>query len=324
MVALGGGHGLLASLSALRTLTPHLTAIVTVADDGGSSGRIRRQLPVLPPGDLRMALAALAGSAEGHDRLADLLQHRFGGTGALAGHPVGNLLITGLTEMLDGDCVEALATVGRLVGAVGTVLPMSTVPLEIAATVSGIDPDHPGDVRRIRGQVAVAGTPGQVVEVALIPAKPPACPEAVQAIRAADLVVLGPGSWFTSVLPHVLVPELLAALVQTPARIVVVLNLAPQPGETDGFSPERHLQVLSEHAPGLVIDTVVADTAAVVDRRGLLNTVHSLGATLVLAPVSADDGTPRHDPGRLAAALAPVIGVHTAMHVTSTSPSGER
>ncbi|MEJ7703449.1 MAG: uridine diphosphate-N-acetylglucosamine-binding protein YvcK [Geodermatophilaceae bacterium] len=310
VVALGGGHGLSASLAALRRLTRNLCAVVTVADDGGSSGRIRRELGVLPPGDLRMALATLSGSGDGCERLAALLQHRFGGSGALAGHPVGNLLITGLMEMLDGDAVEALATVGRLVGAQGQVLPMSPVPLEIAAMVSGIDPDQPTDVRRIRGQVAVATTPGRVLSVALVPERPPACPEAVAAIRAADAVVLGPGSWFTSVLPHVLVPELLDAMVHGDARIVVMLNLAPQPGETEGFSPQELLDALYRHAPDLLIHTVLADDEAVLDRRALTDTVHARGARLVLAPVAAADGSARHDPELLAAALAPVIGAN--------------
>jgi len=308
VVALGGGHGLSTSLAALRRLTRQLTAVVTVADDGGSSGRLRRELGVLPPGDLRMALATLSGTGDGCERLAALLQHRFGGSGALAGHPVGNLIITGLMEMLGGDSVEALATVGRIVGAEGHVLPMSPVPLEIAAMVSGIDPDHPTEVRRIRGQVAVATTPGRVLSVALVPDRPPACPEAVAAIRAADAVVLGPGSWFTSVLPHVMVPELLDAMVRTEARIVVTLNLAPQPGETEGFAPQELLDALYRHAPELQIHTVVADEEAVVDRRGLTDTVHARGARLVLAPVAAADGSARHDPARLAAALAPVIG----------------
>ncbi|MDQ3464211.1 MAG: uridine diphosphate-N-acetylglucosamine-binding protein YvcK [Actinomycetota bacterium] len=309
VVALGGGHGLSTSLAALRQLTRELCAVVTVADDGGSSGRIRRELGVLPPGDLRMALATLSGSGDGCERLAALLQHRFGGSGALAGHPVGNLIITGLMELLNGDAVEALATVGRMVGAQGRVLPMSPVPLEIVAMVSGIDPDHPSDVRRIRGQVAVATTPGRVLSVALMPERPPACPEAVAAIRAADAVVLGPGSWFTSVLPHVLVPGLLDAMVRTEARIVVTLNLAPQPGETEGFSPQELLDALYRHAPKLLIHTVLADEEAVIDRRGLTDTVHARGARLVLAPVAAADGSARHDPDRLAAALAPVIGV---------------
>ncbi len=310
VVALGGGHGLSASLAALRRLTRNLCAVVTVADDGGSSGRIRRELGVLPPGDLRMALATLSGSGDGCERLAALLQHRFGGSGALAGHPVGNLLITGLMEMLDGDAVEALATVGRLVGAQGQVLPMSPVPLEIAAMVSGIDPDQPNDVRRIRGQVAVATTPGRVLSVALVPERPPACPEAVAAIRAADAVVLGPGSWFTSVLPHVLVPELLDAMVHGDARIVVMLHLAPQPGETEGLSPQELLDALYRHAPDLLIHTVLADDEAVLDRRALTDTVHARGARLVLAPVAAADGSARHDPELLAAALAPVIGAN--------------
>lgn len=310
VVAMGGGHGLSASLAALKELTSELCAVVTVADDGGSSGRIRRELGVLPPGDLRMALATLSGSGEGCERLAALLQHRFGGNGALAGHPVGNLLITGMTELLGGDSVEALATVGRIVGAQGRVLPMSPVPLEIAALVSGMDPDHPSDLRRIRGQVAVATTTGRVVSVSLVPDRPPACPEAVAAIRAADAVVLGPGSWFTSVLPHVLVPELLEAMVRTDARIVVTLNLAPQPGETEGFSPEELLEALYRHAPDLLIHTVLADDEAVLDRRALTDTVHARGARLVLAPVAAADGSARHDPELLAAALAPVIGAN--------------
>lgn len=303
IVALGGGHGLAASLAALRLLTREITAVVTVADDGGSSGRIRRELPVIPPGDLRMALAALL--EDGDNPWEELLQHRFGGDGALAGHPVGNLVLTGLME-LTGDCVQALDTISRLVGAIGRVLPMSTVPLEIMAEVGGID-DDPSSTRRIRGQVAVAATPGRVLSVSLIPDKPPACPEAVAAIHAADAVVLGPGSWFTSVLPHVMVPELAAALEETSARRIVALNLAPQPGETEGFSPQAHLDVLHTHAPKLAIDAVIADTAAVNDAEGLAAAVHELGGELDLSPVAVDDGTPRHDPDRLAAAFARVL-----------------
>ena len=142
-VALGGGHGLHAALSALRLVTDDLTAIVTVADDGGSSGRIRRELPVLPPGDLRMALAALAGDEPEHRAWAELLQHRLGGTGVLAGHPVGNLMLTGLLDTRTTDPVAALARLGALVGAVGRVLPMSPVPLDLVAEVDRFDPDDP-------------------------------------------------------------------------------------------------------------------------------------------------------------------------------------
>jgi uncharacterized cofD-like protein len=305
VVCLGGGHGLAASLRAMRRLTTELTAVVTVADDGGSSGRIRRELSAVPPGDLRMALVALAGEDEWGRLWSTALQHRFGGSGALAGHPIGNLVITGLAEEFGWDTVRALEVAGRLVGAVGRVLPMSVVPLEIAAEVSGLDDGH--GARRIRGQVAVATTPGRVRSVSLVPEDPPACPQAVAAIDAADLVVLGPGSWFTSVLPHLLVPELGAALRRCAGRRVVALNLAPQPGETAGFTPVEYLRALVEHAPGLRIDAVVADSDAVLDVRGLMNAVTSLGAELVLEPVAAGDGTPRHDPVRLAKAFARVL-----------------
>jgi uncharacterized cofD-like protein len=307
VVCLGGGHGLAASLQAMRRLTPHLTAVVTVADDGGSSGRIRRELSAVPPGDLRMALAALAGDDEWGRLWSGALQHRFGGSGALAGHPIGNLVIAGLAEMFDWDTVRALDVAGRMVGAVGRVLPMSGVPLEIAAEVTGTDDDDPTAVRRIRGQVAVATTPGRVRAVSLVPADPPACPQAVAAVDEADAVVLGPGSWFTSVLPHLLVPELGAALRDTPARRVVALNLAPQPGETAGFTPVEYLRTLADHAPWLRIDAVVADADAVLDARGLMTAAASLGAELVLEPVAAGDGTPRHDPERLAKAFARVL-----------------
>ncbi len=307
VVALGGGHGLAASLAALRELTPHVTAVVTVADDGGSSGRLRRELGAVPPGDLRMALAALAGDDAGSRDWARLLQHRFGGSGALAGHSVGNLLLAGLAETL-GDPVAALDAVGGLVHAVGRVLPMSPRPLEIAADVVGLDDADPARVCRIRGQVAVATTVGRVVSVTLVPPAPPACAEAVAAVAGADLVVLGPGSWFTSVLPHLLVPDLLAALSGTRARRVVTLNLAAQPGETAGFSPQQHLEVLAAHAPGFQVDAVVADTDAVADARGLMSGVSALGARLLLAPVATGDGTPRHDPRLLAAAYRQVLG----------------
>jgi uncharacterized cofD-like protein len=304
VVCLGGGKGLSASLRAMRRLTGELTAVVTVADDGGSSGRIRRELSAVPPGDLRMALVALAGEDDWARLWGTAFQHRFGGSGALAGHPIGNLLITGLAEEFGWDTVRALEVAGRLVGAVGRVLPMSTVPLEIAAEVEGLGDEG---VWRIRGQVAVATTPGTVRAVSLIPADPPGCPDAIAAIDAAGYVVLGPGSWFTSVLPHVLVPDIAAALRRTDAHRIVTLNVAPEPGETSGFTPVEYLRVLAEHAPGLRIDTVVADADAVLDARGLMNAVTSLGARLVLEPVAAGDGTPRHDPVRLAKAFARVL-----------------
>jgi uncharacterized cofD-like protein len=303
VVALGGGHGLYASLSALRRVTRDLTAIVTVADDGGSSGRLRREFGVLPPGDLRMALAALCGDDSWGTTWSSVVQHRFSGSGELGGHAVGNLLIVALWELL-GDPVQGLDWVGRLLGAHGRVLPLASVPIELAAEVEGADPDRPHDISVVRGQVACATTTGRVRSMSLIPADPPACPQAVQAVAEADWVVLGPGSWFTSVIPHLLVPELASVLVTTPARRLVTLNLAPQPGETDGFSPHTHLEVLAAHAPKLGIDVVLADQAAAT-RHGeeLARAAEMLGGKLVLADLAMPERPDRHDPRRLAGAF---------------------
>ncbi|MFC5184585.1 gluconeogenesis factor YvcK family protein [Actinomadura harenae] len=317
VVALGGGHGLYASLSALRRVTDALTAVVTVADDGGSSGRLRRELGVMPPGDLRMALAALCGDDEWGQTWRDVVQHRFRSEGALHDHAVGNLLIVALWELFGQSApgaagegpgvVAGLDWVGRLLGAHGRVLPMASVPLDIVADVRGADPSRPGEVVQVRGQVACAKTPGTVEGISLIPSDPPACPEALAAIDEADWVVFGPGSWFTSVLPHLKVPELVRALRRTPARRVVALNLAPQPGETDDFSPQNHLEVLQAHAPDLRVDVVLADRGVVDEPDALEKAVGDLGGRLVLADVAAADGSPRHDPALLAQAFVQIF-----------------
>jgi uncharacterized cofD-like protein len=312
-VALGGGHGLHATLSALRLLAERgpidaITAVVTVADDGGSSGRLRREFGSLPPGDLRMAMDALASGDGAGSRWRTLVQHRFGGSGALAGHAVGNLLLTGLFEVL-GDPVAALDEVGALLRLRGRVLPMSCEPLDIEAEVTGLG-EQPDQAYRIRGQVAVASTPGRVRRVWLRPEEPRACPQAVDAVRAADVLFLGPGSWFSSVLPHLLVPELRDAVIGSRARRVVVLNLAPEPGETAGFSPEQHLDVLSEHAPQLRVDVVLADVAAVPVPYRLRQAARPMltsGGRVQLAAVAAADSLPRHDPTALADAISTVL-----------------
>ncbi len=309
VVALGGGHGLYASLSALRRVTDRLTAIVTVADDGGSSGRLRRELGVLPPGDLRMALAALCGDDEWGQTWRDVVQHRFRDEGDLQGHAVGNLLIVALWELFGGDgaspgsTVAGLDWVGRLLGAHGRVLPMAAIPMDIVAEVRGADPARPDEITHVKGQVACAKTPGSVLGVSLVPADPPACPETLAAVDDADWIVFGPGSWFTSVLPHLKVPALARALTTSRARRVVALNLAPQPGETDDFSPQTHLEVLQAHAPDLRVDVVLADRGVVDDPDALDKAVQDLGGRLVLADVAADDGSPRHEPARLAQAF---------------------
>lgn len=312
VTALGGGHGLHASLSALRHLLDdltldELTAIVTVADNGGSSGRLRGEFGVLPPGDLRMALAALCGDDEWGDTWARVLQHRFAGNGEMRGHVVGNLLIVSLWELL-GDHVQALDWVGRLLGARGRVLPMALTPMDITAQVRGLAAAGPDALTEVRGQVQVATTEGVISSIALDPPEPEASADAITAIARADWVVLGPGSWFTSVLPHLLVPDLRTALVSTEAHLVVVLNLAEQAGETGGFEPADHLAVLAEHAPDLRIHTVLADEQSVGSGLAALEeTVAALGARLVIDDVAVGDGTPRHDPVKLAAAYARVF-----------------
>ncbi|GAA0235567.1 uridine diphosphate-N-acetylglucosamine-binding protein YvcK [Saccharothrix mutabilis subsp. mutabilis] len=294
------------TLTALRRITDDVTAVVTVADDGGSSGRLRRELGLLPPGDLRKAMVALADT-EGTGALwAELFQHRFGGTGALAGHAIGNLVLAGLLEQL-GDPVAVLAEAGKLLGVRGRVLPMCTEPLEIEADVTGLDEDL-DVVRRIRGQVAVATTPGRVQRIRLHgpggPGEPPqGCPEAVRAVLDADVVLLGPGSWFTSVLPHLLVPSLHEALTRTSAKKVVVLNLVPQPGETAGFSPELHLDVLCAHAPDLRVDAVIADADAVPVPDRLRRAAAALGAAAHLSPIAQAGSPDRHDPAALALSI---------------------
>jgi uncharacterized cofD-like protein len=175
--------------------------------------------------------------------------------------------------------------------------------LELTASVRGHDPEKPDEITMIRGQANVALTPGDVQEVQLVPADPPAVPEAVQAVLDADWVVLGPGSWFTSVMPHLLVPELAAALRATSARRLLVLNLASEAGETAGFSPANHLEVLARHAPDLTLDAVLADSNGSTDPAGLQAAAADLGADLVLAPLARDDHPDQHDPDRLAAAF---------------------
>lgn len=302
VVALGGGHGLHASLSALRRVTDRLTAVVTVADDGGSSGRLRQEFGVLPPGDLRMALAALCGDDEWGRTWAEVLQHRFEGDGEMRGHVTGNLLIVSLWELL-GNHVASLDWVGRLLGARGRVLPMALTPLVMVARIQGDDGNAPEEITTVRGQVEVASSPGTICSVSLDPPNPDPCPEAVQAVRAAEWVVLGPGSWFTSVIPHLLVPDLRQALVETSGRVVVVLNLGEGRGETGGFAPADQLKALLEHAPGLRLDGVLADQAS----AGLAAFVEGLGARLVVADVASDDDPLRHDPQRLAAAYRQIM-----------------
>ena len=311
VVAFGGGHGLGASLRALRGLDVDITAVVTVGDDGGSSGRLRAERnALLPPGDLRQALAALAEDDAFSQQTAQLLQYRFAparsGPDGLAGHAVGNLLLLGLMELL-GDPIAALDHARTMVRARGRVLPMAEHAVGIEADVLGGDPARPGDVVTIRGQHAVAVTTGHVESVRLTPPSPPVCPAVLEVIADADWLIFGPGSWYTSVLPHLLVPSLAAAIVASPARRLITVNLAAD-NETLGMSVADHLAELSRYLPSLRVDAVLADDKWVGDPVPVHTAAGALGARLVLAPLAVADGSPRHDPESLGVALVPVLG----------------
>ncbi|SEQ32120.1 MULTISPECIES: uridine diphosphate-N-acetylglucosamine-binding protein YvcK [Micrococcaceae] len=310
VVALGGGHGLSASLSALRLLTSELTAIVTVADDGGSSGRLRDEYGVLPPGDLRMALSALCDDTDWGRTWRDVMQHRFrpgkGPGGSLDDHATGNLLIVTLWELL-GDAVAGLRWAGALLGARGQVLPMSTEPLTIEGDVRVTAADGTSQLQTIHGQARCA-VAGSLEAVRLLPEAAPACVEALSAIELADWVILGPGSWYTSVLPHLLLPEMRQALCHTPAKRLLTMNLATDTKETSGMTAADHLHVLRRYAPDFSIDVVLADPASVPDLPEFEKAAAMIGAEVVLGKVGASGRRPVHDPLRLATAYHDIFG----------------
>ena len=259
VVALGGGHGLAATLKSLRSITSDITAVVTVADNGGSSGRLREEFSIMPPGDLRMALAALCADDEWGRNWAEIMQYRFTSEGELNGHALGNLLLAALWDR-DQDSVAGLDQVGALLKVVGRVLPMSAEPPDIEATF-----ELDGQLIQAHGQVAVATTAGRLQTLRLIPSDPVTRPEVIQAIMEADWITMGPGSWFSSVLPHLLVPTLRDAIIASPARKVLILNLDSATGQRDigefaGYSPIEHCEILSSYAPGLRFDLVLTDS----------------------------------------------------------------
>ncbi|WP_027347004.1 gluconeogenesis factor YvcK family protein [Hamadaea tsunoensis] len=322
IVAFGGGTGLSASLRALRSALaytasgrparnkPEITAVVTVGDNGGSSGRLRMERGALPVGDLRQALAALAAADPVSTRSAQLFQHRFAGSDSLAGHPVGNLVLLGLLEQL-ADPVKALDHAAAMLKAEGRVLPMCRQPVTIEADLRGGDPGRPDALVTVRGQHEVAVAPGIIDQVRLVPPDPEACPEVVAAVGAADWLIFGPGSWYTSVIPHLLVPGLAKAIVDSPARRIVTLNLASDT-ETGGLSLADHLGALTRYLGDFRADIVLADAKAVEDPEPVASAAQCLGARLVLADVAVARGVPSHDPVALGAALGPLLRTRRA------------
>jgi len=305
VVALGGGHGLAATLAALRQHTHEITAIVTVADNGGSSGRLREEFPIFPPGDLRMALTALCADDEWGRTWAQILQHRFESDGALNGHAMGNLLLASMWNAGD-DPVVALDRVGQLLKVVGRVLPMSAVALDIEGTFN----TSTGRIV-VRGQKEVATAKGHIQSLRIIPEDPPARAESLDAIAQAEWITMGPGSWFSSVIPHLLVPAQLDALRSSPAKKILILNLdastQTQGEEFAGSTPEQHLEFFHHYAPGLRVDYCLVDKSVVRHEESLRTAASTLGSEIVVADIRKAPGSIHHDPEKLALHLGHIF-----------------
>lgn len=310
IVAIGGGTGLPALLKGLKGYTDNLTAIVTVADDGGSSGRIRQDLNILPPGDLRNCLVALA---ETEPLMGRLFQHRFKGKqGGLAGHSFGNLFIAALTEVT-GDFGEAVRASSKVLAIRGQVLPVTFDDVRLSAVMHG--------GKKVQGESRITAAGGRIEKLVLEPASARANPEALQAIAKADAIVLGPGSLYTSILPNLLVPGVAQAVQRSGALKILACNVMTQPGETDGFAASQHLQALKEQTGLDLVDYLVANTEppapdvlrryasqdqypVAVDR----DAVEALGVRLLKARLlETKDGLVRHHSGRLARVIIRLI-----------------
>jgi uncharacterized cofD-like protein len=306
IAAIGGGTGLPGLLRGLTNYTNNITAIVTVADDGGSSGRLRKELGLLPPGDFRNNLAALARDEM---LMTQVLQYRFGGIpgqngkSELQGHAFGNLLLAALTG-ITGSFDEALLAAQEVLALRGQVLPSTLDNVTLVADV--VMPDSAENIQVVVGESAISEAGGQIQQIRLDPENARAYPPSLRAIFQADLIVLGPGSLYTSILPNLLVKDLAEALIHARGRVVYVCNLAMQPGETDGYSVADHVNAILDHVPSGAIDLVLAN-----DNLNIQNE-QSLGVTRFVQPEPpqdipmitldlVDEERPwRHDSGKLA------------------------
>ena len=288
VVALGGGHGLAAALRSARRYAGELTAVVSVADDGGSSGRLRRDLDVLPPGDLRTCLVALAAP---DNVWARAFEHRFT-AGELTGHPLGNLILAGLSETL-ADPVAAIDEAARLLGATARVRPATAEPVVLKAEVDG---------GSVEGQVAVMNADERIRHVELVPPDAPAHPDALAALARADQVLLAPGSLYTSLLPVLCVPGVGEAVTATPGLVVQVCNLRPQPPETTGLDAADHLRAVLAHGARVDVFLYERDGVLALDEAR----IRGWGVRPVAGAVAGRSGLV-HDPARLAPALADLL-----------------
>lgn len=306
IVVLGGGTGLSTLLRGLKTYSANITAIVTVADDGGSSGRLRREIGVLPPGDIRNCLAALADEEK---LMTELFQYRFRAGDGLMGHSFGNLFLTVMSEVT-GDLERAIAASSKVLAVRGQVLPSTLTDVSLWADLS--------DGRRIEGESKIPKAQGKIVRIGCTPANPPALPKALQAIAEADLIIIGPGSLYTSIIPNLLVPEITRAIVNSKVPRLYVCNVMTQPGETDGFTVSDHIRKIDEVAGTRLFDVVVVQktspSAKSLIRYAQENShpvffdreaVMQLGRRALVANVMDEDeqGLVRHSSERLARIL---------------------
>lgn len=298
VVAIGGGTGLSTLLRGLKTHTANITAIVTVADDGGSSGRLRRELGVLPPGDFRNCIAALA---DAEPLMTSLFQYRFGQGSGLEGHSFGNLFIVAMSGVV-GNFEQAIKESSRVLRVQGQILPSTLANLTLMAEME--------DDATVEGESSITHAPGGIRRVFLEPGDAEAYPEAVQALLEADLIILGPGSLYTSIMPNLLVSGITDAVRSSRATRVYVCNVATQPGETDGYTIADHVAAIERHVGTGLFQFVLAnerDDARFPEEWGVTpiqaGTLPGDGPKLVFADVVNEDNRLRHDPAKLAAAL---------------------
>ncbi len=305
VVAIGGGTGLSTLLRGLKAHTPHITAIVTVADDGGSSGRLRRELGLLPPGDFRNCIAALA---DDEALITQLFQYRFGQGEGLDGHSLGNLFITALAA-ITGSFEQAVLEASRVLAVQGRILPSTLENVTLVADLTVDNDTIPSRLTRVHGESSIPKAGRPIERVSLRPERIRAYPEAVRAILEADLLVAGPGSLFTSVMPNLLVEDIRRAVEASSAAKIYVCNVATQPGETDGFDVGQHMGALLRHVGRGLIGHVLANNNPISSTEqphlqpvALHYPRH--GGYLVIAADVVDPAAPwRHDSKKLAAQL---------------------
>ncbi len=298
IAAIGGGTGLSTFLRGIKERTSNVTGVVTVSDDGGSSGRLRHELGILPPGDIRNCIVALA---EAEPLMKELFEYRFTEGNGLAGHSFGNLFIAAMSGVT-GNFEQAVSESSRVLKVTGRIVPSTLVDVRLTADMA--------DGTVVLGETNIAASPKRIMEVQVSPANPKAFGAAMDAIRDAELTVIGPGSLYTSLIPNLLIPGIARALIESSEPVVYVCNIATQPGETDGYTLEDHLRAIERHLPGLAIDYVVANNSV----RPLgpdfpaselveIGDIGSFPARLVTADLMNDGFRGHHDPSKLAAVL---------------------